>query len=171
MGKNDNLIEDYRNIITNMLLNNEVIVDILGEGKISLDEADILIGGDEPRIQPYEFIPNTITKTGSYIMYDLDEEAVFPFGNNKSSYTEVTLYMWVVSHRKMMRHKGRLRNDVLTRELKKLFGEENGLGIAKNHFVFNKVFDAFNNDYSGRVVKFVITDWSDKIRKYARANV
>ena len=171
MAKNDNLIEDYRNIITNTLLNNEIIVDILGEGKVDMEEADVLIGGSEPHIQAFEFIPNTLTKTGSYIMYDMDEEAAFPFGNNKSSYIEVALYMWVVSHRNMMRYKGRLRNDVITRELKKMFGEENGLGIAKNHFVYNKVFDVYNNDYSGRVVKFIITDWSDKIRQYARENI
>ncbi len=170
MGRNDNLIEDYRNIITNSLLNNRIIVDILGEGALSLEDADTLITGDEPRIQAYEFIPGTLTKTGSYIMYDMDEDAIVPFGNNKSSYTEVSLYMWVVSHRNMMKYKGRLRNDVITRELKKMFGEENGLGIAKNHFVYNKVFDVFNNDYSGRVVKFVITDWSDKIRRYEREN-
>lgn len=170
MAKNDNLIEDYRNIITNTLLNNELIVDILGNGDVLLDEADVLLDGKPPHIQPFEFIPGILTETGSYIMYDLDEEAVFPFGNNRSSYTEVALYTWVVTHRNMMKYKGRLRNDVIVRELKKMFGEENGLGIAKNHFVYNKVFDVYNNDYSGRVVKFVITDWSDKIRAYAREN-
>lgn len=168
IGKNNNLIEDYRNIITNMLLNNKVIVDILGEGKITLEDSNVLIEGDKPHIQAHEFLPYILTETGTYIMYDLDEEAIFPFNNNRSSYTEVDLYFWVVSHRKMMKHQGRLRNDVIVRELKKMFGEENGLGIAKNHFVYNRVFDVFNNEYSGRVVKFVITDWSDKIRRYGR---
>lgn len=170
MGRNDNLIEDYRNIITNILLNDPLIVDILGNGEIPLDEADILMDGKQPHITPYEFLPDVITETGSYIMYDLDEDAIFPSRNSvKSVYSEVTLYFWIVTHRKMTDYKGRLRNDVLSRRLKQLFGEQDGLGIAKNHFVYNKIFDVRNNDYMGRVLKFVITDWSDKVRyKYDR---
>lgn len=164
MGRNDNLIEDYRNIITNILLNDPLIVDILGNGKIPLDEADVLMDGKQPHITPYEFLPDIITETGSYIMYDLDEEAIIPRNSVKSVYSEVALYFWVVTHRNMTDYKGRLRNDVLTRRLKQLFGEQDGLGIAKNHFVYNKIFDPRNNHYMGRVVKFVITDWSDKVR-------
>lgn len=169
MGRNDNLIEDYRNIITNILLNDPLIVDILGNGKVSLEEADILMDGNQPHITPYEFLPDVITETGSYIMYDMDEEAVIPRNSVKSTYSEVALYFWVITHRNMTDYKGRLRNDVLTRRLKQLFGEQDGLGIAKNHFVYNKIFDPRNNHYMGRVVKFVITDWSDKVRwKYDR---
>lgn len=171
MGKNDNLIEDYRNIITNMLLDNKTIVDILGNGKIGFDEADVLIDGNIPHIQPYGFIPNTLTETGSYIMYDMDEDVIIPYKSAKGTYTEVTLYFWVVTHRNMARYNGRLRNDVLSRELKIMFDDKPGLGIAKNHFVYNKIFDPYNNDYMGRVLKFVITDWADKMRyKYERKN-
>lgn len=171
MARNDNLIEDYRNIITNMLLSDALIVDILGEGKVDFEEADVLVDGKEPHITPYEFLPGTLTKTGSYIMYDMDEESIIPYNSVKSVYSEVSLYFWVVSHRNMMRYKGRLRNDVLSRELKLLFGEKDGMGIAKNHFEYNKIFDVYNNDYAGRVLKFVITDWSDKVRyRYDRKN-
>lgn len=171
MGRNDNLIEDYRNIITNILLSDPLVVDILGEGKVDLEEADILIDGDEPHITPFEFLPGTLTKTGSYIMYDMDESAVIPSNSTKSVYSEVSLYFWVVTHRNMMRYKGRLRNDILSRQLKILFGEKDGMGIAKNHFIYNKIIDVNNNDYAGRVLKFVITDWSDKVRyKYDRKN-
>lgn len=164
MGRNDNLIEDYRNIITNILLNDPLIVAVLGNDKVPLDEADILMDGDQPHITPHEFLPDIITETGSYIMYDMDEEAVFPQKSVKSVYSEVTLYFWVVTHRDMTKYKNRLRNDILTRRLKQLFNEQDGLGIAKNHFVYNKIFDPRNNHYMGRVVKFVITDWSDKVR-------
>lgn len=171
MGRNDNLIEDYRNIITNILLDDPLIVDILGEGKVDLEESDVLIDGNEPHITPFEFLPGTLTKTGSYIMYDMDEASIIPLNSTKSTYTEVTLYFWVVSHRNMMRYKGKLRNDLLARELKLLFGEKDGLGIAKNHFIYNKIFDVYNNNYAGRVLKFVITDWSDKVRyRYDRKN-
>ena len=148
MGKNDNLIEDYRNIITNMLLSNSLIVDILGEGKVDLEEADVLIDGKTPHIQPYEFLPGTLTETGSYIMYDMDENSIIPNNSVKSVYSEVSLYFWVVTHRNMMKYKGRLRNDILTRELKILFGEKDGMGIAKNHFIYNKICDVNNNNYA-----------------------
>lgn len=164
MGRNDNLIEDYRNIITNILLNDPLIVAVLGNDKVPLDEADILMDGKQPHIQPHEFLPDIITETGSYVMYDMDEEAIIPQNSVKSTYSEVALYFWVVTHRDMTKYKGRLRNDILTRRLKQLFGEQDGLGIAKNHFVYNKIFDPRNNHYMGRVVKFVITDWSDKVR-------
>ncbi len=178
MGRNDNLIEDYRNIITNILLNDPIIVAILGNDKVSLDEADILIDGKQPHIQPYEFLPDIITETGSYIMYDMDEDSIIPRNSVKSVYSEAALYFWVVTHRDMAVYngnmagcKGRLRNDVLSRRLKQLFGEQNGLGIAKNHFVYNKIFDVRNNKFMGRVLKFVITDWSDKVRwRYDRKN-
>lgn len=70
MGRNDNLIEDYRNIITNILLDDPLVVEVLGNGKIPLDEADGLMDGKQPHIQPHEFLPDIITETGSYIMYD-----------------------------------------------------------------------------------------------------
>lgn len=171
MGRNDNLIEDYRNIITNILLDDPLIVEVLGNGKIPLDEADVLMDGKQPHIQPHEFLPDIITETGSYIMYDMDEEAIIPRNSVKSVYSEVSLYFWVITHRDMTKYKGRLRNDILTRRLKQLFGEQDGLGIAKNRFVYNKIFDPRNNHYMGRVVKFVITDWSDKVRyRYDRKN-
>lgn len=171
MGRNDNLIEDYRNIITNVLLDDPLIVEVLGNGKIPLDEADVLMDGKQPHIQPHEFLPDIITETGSYIMYDMDEDAIISRNSVKSVYSEVTLYFWVITHRDMTKYKGRLRNDILTRRLKQLFGEQDGLGIAKNHFVYNKIFDPRNNHYMGRVVKFVITDWSDKVRyRYDRKN-
>ncbi len=164
MGKNDNLIEDYRNIITNMLLDNPVIVEVLSDGKLTPENSDILIDGEKPKICPYEFVPYILTETGSYIMYDMDESAIIPRGSNKNTCTQVELYFWIVTHRNMTLYKNRLRNDILSRELKKIFGEADGLGIAKNHFIYNKIFDTGNNDYMGRVLKFLITDWSDKIR-------
>lgn len=164
MGINDDLIEDYRNYITNTLLSNETIVKVLSNDEFSLDDADELLYGDDPHIQPHEFIPGTITETGSYIMYDMEENAVYSHGSTVSTYTEVTLYFWVITHKNMVKYKGRLRNDILTRELKYSFGEKNGLGIAKNHFVYNKLYNVGNNNYTGRLVKFIITDWSDRVR-------
>lgn len=165
MAINDDLIEDYRVIITNTLLSNDLIVEILGDGQYTIDECDELLSGDDPRILPYQFVPDTITEAGSYIMYDMEENAIFARNSTVSTYTEVTLYFWLVTHKKRVRHKGRLTQDILVRELKKEFGEQDGLGIAKNHFVFNRLFNVGNNNYVGRLVRFTITDWSDKIRQ------
>ncbi len=164
MGINDDLIEDYRNYITNTILSNETIVKLLSNDRLTLDEADELLYGDDPHVQPHEFIPGTITETGSYIMYDMEENAVYSRGSTVSTYTEVTLYFWVITHKNQVKYKGRLSNDVLVRELKYSFGEKNGLGIAKNHFVYNRIYNVGNNNYTGRLVKFVITDWSDRVR-------
>ena len=70
MGKNDNLIEDYRNFVTNILLANPTIVEILSDGKYTLEEADELMWS---HIFPNQYIPDTITETGSYILYDLSD--------------------------------------------------------------------------------------------------
>ena len=64
MGQNDNLIEDYRNLVTNILLENPTIVEVLSDGKLSLEEADNLVQNtsDEDyakmisNIAPYQYM-------------------------------------------------------------------------------------------------------------------
>ena len=43
MGINDNLIEDYRSVITNTILSNETIVKVLSNDKLDLESADELL--------------------------------------------------------------------------------------------------------------------------------
>ena len=73
MGQNDNLIEDYRNLVTNILLENPTIVEVLSDGKLSLEEADELMW---THIFPNQYIPDTITETGSFILYDLSDSVI-----------------------------------------------------------------------------------------------
>ena len=113
---------------------------------------------------PQQYIPDTITETGSYILYDLDETVVYPRNSTKGVYTELTLYIWVLTHKDMPKYKGRLRNDILSRELKAMFNETGGLGIAKNHLIHNSIYNTPNFKYMGRLLTFKITDWSDKVR-------
>ena len=160
-GINDNLIEDYRNVITNEILSNETIVKVLSNDTCDVESADKLLW---EHLVPQQYIPDTITETGSYILYDLDEEVLFSKGSNRSTYVELTLYFWVFTHKDMPKYKERLRNDILTKELKKLFGGVNNMGIARNHLIYNKVYDRINGKYAGRLMMFRITDWSDKIR-------
>ena len=161
MGINDNLIEDYRSVITNTILSNETIVTVLSNDTLDLESADELLW---EHLVPQQYIPDTITETGSYILYDLDETVLYNRGSNKGTYIELTLYVWILTHKDMPKYGGRLRNDILARELKKLFNETDGMGIGKNHLISNNIFNSPNYKYMGRLLTFKITDWSDKLR-------
>lgn len=161
MGVNDNLIEDYRNVITNTILSNKTIVEVLSDGTLDTESSDELLW---THLIPQQYIPYTITDTGSYIMYDLDENVIIPRNSTNSTYTELTLYFWIFTHKQEPRYNGRLRNDILNRELKLLFNDTKNMGISKNHLIFSKVFNSGNYDYMGRYMAFKITDWSDKVR-------
>ena len=161
MGINDNLIEDYRTVITNTILSNETIVKVLSNDTLDLESADELLW---EHLVPQQYIPDTITETGSYILYDMDENVLYSKGSTKGTYTELTLYFWVLTHKDMPKYKGRLRNDILSRELKKMFNETDGLGVAKNHLIHNSIYNTPNYKYMGRLLAFKITDWSDKLR-------
>ena len=161
MGINDNLIEDYRSVITNTILSNETIVKVLSNDTLDLENADELLW---EHLVPQQYIPDTITETGSYILYDMDENVLYSRGSTKGTYTELTLYFWVLTHKDMPKYKGRLRNDILSRELKKMFNETDGLGVAKNHLIHNSIYNTPNYKYMGRLLAFKITDWSDKLR-------
>ena len=161
MGINDNLIEDYRSVITNTILSNETIVKVLSNDTLDLENADELLW---EHLVPQQYIPDTITETGSYILYDMDENILYSKGSTKGTYTELTLYFWVLTHKDMPKYKGRLRNDILSRELKKMFNETDGLGVAKNHLIHNSIYNTPNYKYMGRLLAFKITDWSDKLR-------
>ena len=160
-GINDNLIEDYRAVITNTILSNETIVKVLSNDTLDLESADELLW---EHLVPQQYIPDTITETGSYILYDLDETVIYNRGSNKGTYIELTLYVWILTHKDMPKYGGRLRNDILARELKKLFNETDDMGIGKNHLISNNIFNSPNYKYMGRLLTFKITDWSDKIR-------
>ena len=161
MGRNDNLIEDYRTVITNTILSNETIVKVLSNDTLDLESAYELLW---EHLVPQQYIPDTITETGSYILYDMDENVLYSKGSTKGTYTELTLYFWVLTHKDMPKYKGRLRNDILSRELKKMFNETDGLGVAKNHLIHNSIYNTPNYKYMGRLLVFKITDWSDKLR-------
>ena len=168
MGINDNLIEDYRNIVTNKILSNEKIVAVLGNDEYDLETADELLW---EHLIPQQYVPETVTKTGSFILYDLDEDVVMSRYSTHSTYTELTLYFWVFTHKDMPKYMGnmpgcknKLRNDILNRELKLEFNSTGGLGIAKNHLIYSRVITSGNYEYMGRQLAFKITDWSDSVR-------
>lgn len=168
MAINDNLLEDYRNVITNAILNNEILVDVLGKGEYDLDTADELLWKN---VFPNDFAPETLTETDTYIFYDMDESVSPTVSKNGTGFLAINLYFWIVTHRDIIRYNGnipssknRLRNDIVVRELKQMFAPERNLGVSKNKFLYNKIFAQTNNKYSGRLLAFQITDFADKIR-------
>lgn len=157
------MVEDYRNAITNEILNNEIIVDVLSKGKLTPETSDELLWRN---IFPNEFNPETITETASYIFYDIDEDV-----STVNSFLSLTLYFWIVTHKNNAKYVGdipasinRLNNDIIVRELKKTFAPETNLGISKNKFMYNKIYNQSNTKYTARVLAFKIVDFSDKIR-------
>lgn len=165
---NEDLIEDYRNVITNEILSNEVLVDILSHGTLTTDDADELVWKN---VLPQEFDPETITETDSYIFYDINEATSAQVGKNGTGYVTLTLFFWILTHRDVVRYEGnvstsknRLRNDIIVRELKKTFAPVSNLGISKNRLLYNNLFTQTNYKYTGRLLAFKITDFADKIR-------
>jgi len=165
---NEDLIEDYRNVITNEILNNDILVDILSHGTLTTDDSDELVWKN---VFPQEFNPETITQTDSYIFYDLNETTSSQVGRNGTGYVTLTLFFWILTHRDIARYEGkidtsknRLRNDIIVRELKKMFAPKSNLGISKNRLLYNNLFTQTNYKYTGRLLAFKITDFADKIR-------
>lgn len=158
MGKLDNLIEDYRNVITNMLLSNETIISLLSNDTFDIENADVLLWD---KIIPQQYVPDTITEASSYILYDLDEHII---SRQDKVYIELSIYFWTFSHKDLPTYKGRLRNDILVREIKNMFSEKDLLGLANVHFISNCIQFNTPNKYAARLLTFKVTDWSDKVR-------
>ena len=86
-SKRDNLIEDYRTVVTNTILSNEIIVDLLSEGRLTVEEPDELLW---THLVPQQYVPETITETGSYILYDIPAWVnASHSGKNQSDNTQI----------------------------------------------------------------------------------
>lgn len=157
MGKNDNLIEDYRTVIADRLLSSPVIVDLLSRGTLVPENSRSLLWKN---IIPQQYLPVTDENTDSYIFFDIDEEII----RNEKTCIELIVYFWAVSHKNNSVYKSKLKNDVLVREIKKLFQDDCELGISKNKCIYNRILNTGSNVHTGRCIAFKVIDWSDKIR-------
>lgn len=156
MGRNDNLIEDYRTVISNCLLNSPTIVDILSNGKLTTEDNDELLWD---KILPVQFIPSTVTDTETYIFFDIEENA-----DDVTTYTDGTIIFWIVTHKDLLKYKHKLRLDVLSRTVKDIMRKDCKLGMSKNHFIYNRLLNGIPDDFTGRIIVFNVTDWCDKVR-------
>lgn len=162
MGVNDNLIEDYRNVITNQLLSNKLIVDIIGNGKYGVNNENLISSDDLlwQKVFPSQFVPYTVTDTDTYIFYDIEESA----STTNTSYVTLNIVFWLITHKDFQKYNGKLRLDILSRELKNIMRQNCELGLSKNHFIYNKLLSTGLYDYTGRTIAFSVTDFNDKLR-------
>ncbi|MDE6149358.1 MAG: hypothetical protein K2F81_04595 [Ruminococcus sp.] len=160
---NDNLIEDYRTVITNHLLTSNLIVDVVGDGKYSNKENTDLIPSEQllwEKIFPAQYIPYTVQETGTYLFYDIEESV-----SQINSYLSVNIIFWVITHKDSIKYNNKLKLDVLSREIKNIMNKNCNLGISKNNFVSNTLLnDQLLSEYTGRALVFNVTDFNDKLR-------
>lgn len=153
----------YRDKITNTLLSSPALSDYCG---FSSDNADTLLW---KRFIPQQYLPNISTENGTYIFYDVETD-VNPQKKVKTTFNEITFYFWVISYKDSdwvkykpvnstyQQYTNLLRNDLICWELENLFKDKNTFGIGQIRFYGNKLFNASDNNLTGRLLTFKVTD-------------
>lgn len=154
-------MEEYRNTIMTNLITSYKLIELVG-GTID-EETGFATDLIWTNFIPQQYLPNTITTEEAFIFYDIETNTDL----RKDTYKDVIIYFWIVVHKKINRNKNGsgLLNDKIIWELKKLFRNQNVLGIGKTHEIYNRLFDTKSDDFTGRVLGFRITDWSDGVKK------
>ncbi len=165
-GINNRLVEDYRDVISRLILQNDVIVDVLCDGTDKT--RDTLLW---THVMPQRFVSQTITEAGAHIFYDIDETALYDEERNQPNlggyYENVSITFWVLSHKGSMFYKSRLKHDVLSEELIRIFHNNKSFGIAPAKFMSNTSFVPDNREYTARQIIFNVTDFGTEIRQKA----
>ena len=163
---NDRLVEDYRDVITSMILNNKTITDILMCGKEDKTDVDSLLWKN---LVPQKYVPETLVDAETHIMYDLDEDVIYARDSSRGTYVTVILYIWVWTHKNAPTCDGRLKNDIVTYELKRMLTGNKQLGIAPAKLIYDRHDLPDIKEYAGRLLVFNVTDWGENIRaKYEK---
>lgn len=158
---NDRLVEDYRDVITSMILSNKTITDILMCGEEGEASIDNLLWKN---LVPQKYVPETLTNAETHIMYDLDEDVVYSKDSSRPTYVVITLFIWIWTHKNAPTCNGRLKNDIVAEELKRMLIGNKNFGIAPAKLIYNKHDETRIKEYSGRTLCFFITDWGEHIR-------
>lgn len=154
-------MEEYRNtIMTNMITSQKLVKLVGGELDQETGFATDLIWTN---FIPQQYLPNTVTTEEAFIFYDIETDSDI----RKDTYKNVVIYFWIVVHKRINRYKdgSGLLNDKIVWELKKIFKNNNILGIGKIHEVYNRLFDTKNDNFTGRILGLRITDWSDTVKR------
>ena len=138
-------MEEYRNTIMTNLITSQKLVELVG-GVID-EETGFATDLIWKNFIPQQYLPNTVTTAESFIFYDIETDSDI----KKDTYKNVIIYFWIVVHKGINRYSdgSGLLNDK----------------IVKMHEVYNRLFDAKNDNFTGRILGFRITDWSDTVKR------
>ena len=163
---NDRLVEDYRDVITSMILSNKVITDILMCGKEDKTDIDGLLWKN---LVPQKYVPETLTDAQTHIMYDIDEDVLYRRDSSRETYVTAILYIWIWTHKNAPICDGILKHDIVAYELKRMLTGNKKLGIAPAKLIYDRHDLPDIKEYAGRLLCFNVTDWGEHIRaKYEK---
>ena len=109
-------IFDYKNKLMEELITNQTIVDLIAPNRNYADNPEGLI---YKTVFPFEYVPDTLEDAATYICYDVDVQKSFD-----KTYLEPTLYVWVLTHKSLMRlDEGGVRVDKIVSEITKMLNE------------------------------------------------
>lgn len=154
-------MEEYRNTIMTKLITTPNLVKLFTNNPdIDLEFATDLIWTN---FVPQQYLPNTVITEEAFIFYDIETNSDI----RKETYKDVIIYFWIVVHKKLNRSQNGsgLLNDKIIWELKKIFKNQQMLGIGRVHEIYNRLFSTGSDDFTGRLLGLRITDWSDTVKR------
>lgn len=145
---------DYKNLLMKQICSNETIV------KLVTNNPDAKVpnhGLPYTQVYPYEFVPETVDEGRTYICFDLDIVNV----SNKTYY-EPVLYIWVFTHKSLLRSKGGRGGcllDDLCLEINKMLNGSRYYGLGTLDLRNLRRFAPIT-DYLGRVLSYQALDFN-----------
>lgn len=141
---------DYKNQLMGDILTNERIVHILNKDIDMCDAASLAYS----QVFPYEYIPDTIEHGKSFICFDVDIQKAA----NKTFYMP-TLYVWVFSHRSLLKNEDGVISDIICAELANMLNGSRNYGLGELDLYSVRRF-APMTDYQGKVLTFNAEDFN-----------
>lgn len=152
-------IIEYRKIIMREICKSKELIKLLGESDEEYPEDIIPYRWSFP----HEFIPETITKTGRYINFDISEN-IDPRNN---TYKDLTIYFFIMTHKDAIQYEDNGRQylwyDKVVCELDNIFGEKNILGVGETVLASNVPYSP-QQSFRGRLLKFVVKDFNNGLK-------
>lgn len=143
---------EYKNRLAGQLINNPDIVSMMTDDlRIAKNPEDLMY----TQIFPLEYVPETAEEGKTYICFDVDIHGV----SNKTFLTPV-LYIWVFTHRSLLRMKGGgILIDELVSEIDKMINGSRFYGLGELNLYSCKRFAPIT-DYQGKVLTYETKDFN-----------
>lgn len=144
---------DYKNRLMYDLLTNENIVKLLDPSIQDLDKAFEKLA--YKRVFPFDYLPETIEDSGTYICFDVDIQKVID-----KTFLNPTIYIWLFSHKSLLRLKeGGIRTDVLCSEIARTINGSRYYGLGELELYSVKRYAPIA-DYQGKIMMFITKDFN-----------